>query len=271
MDDGFNSRFLDDNEEGEEREPEEYGNHDGVLLKVAAQYMPENTLESFLYDSFFESEDVFRSRLMSFLFPQFQALKEVHLGNTRSLSGFSALESLVIYGMTYEFEQNNFGIALMHVDVAAMSFGGFLANVGKQKDLRVLDLRVAVPPNIYHADEQPWTYRNEIFPGLLTLNGTTLNRHTHGGLRRRRGFLDMLSGLSKLEELRGSVSLNPRDSYGYRTGRLEAEWMKVHWPRLKVAEFYPRTEVYETPLVAAEWLWLQKQLPGLIYDDDHSA
>lgn len=81
----------------------------------------------------------------------------------------------------------------------------------------------------------------------------------------------MLGGLSKLEEYRGSVNLDPQDAYGYTTGQEEAECMRVHWPKLRVAAFYPVFDKYTPPRVAEEFVRLQKQLPGLIYSDDFSA
>ncbi|KAF9905359.1 hypothetical protein EC991_001724 [Linnemannia zychae] len=164
-------------------------------------------------------------------------------------------------------------IPRIQIDVMTMSFGSLLANIGKQKDLRVLDLKIAIP-NLrvfFPAVENHQTYRNELFPGLLSLGGRSETGAPYGGLRRRRGLLDMLAGLSKLEELRGSVNVNPRDQYGYTTGWREAMWMREHWPRLKIAELYPHIPGYITPPIAAQWVWLQKQLPGLIYTDDHSA
>ena len=80
----------------------------------------------------------------------------------------------------------------------------------------------------------------------------------------------MLGGLSKLEELRGSVNLIPRDAYGYTTGQDEAEWMQEHWPNLRVAEFYP-TQARNTYPTAAEFLWLQDRLSGLVYTEDYLA
>ncbi|KAF9135541.1 hypothetical protein BGW39_002289 [Mortierella sp. 14UC] len=299
---------------------EALGNHDGVLLKITSQGMPENTLQSFYYDGYYEGQSIHESRLPWILDMQFASLTEIHLRNTRSLCRYSAsqllhltpvLESLVIIGCTDEWEMpyglklqslndvswatdrlrelrlavdlgylpissQDYGnrpssLSRIHVDIEAMSFGSFLANVGKQKDLRMLDLRVVVPNRARHANYRCWTYHDEIFPGLLTLGGGTVSGCGHDSFRRRRGFLDMLAGLSKLEELRGSVNLNPRDPYGYTTGREEAEWMKEHWPNLKFAEFYPQLEGYQTPPISDPFLWLKEQLPGLTYTDDCSA
>ncbi|KAF9150513.1 hypothetical protein BG015_007698 [Linnemannia schmuckeri] len=282
--------------------------------------MPKDTLESFCYEGFYESSELHRAKLASFLSNHFLSLKEIHLWNCYSVCGFSvtqllhfapALESLVIengipgilYNVGLELQHlsnvswassrfrklqlvvdighlsylppNNFHQAFslprLHQDVAATSFGGLMANIGKQKDLRVLDLKVALPRHFFHRDGRPWVYQDESFPGMLTLNRRAGNDPENQDGRLRRGFLDMLAGLSKLEELRGSVSLNSRDDQGYSTGREEAEWMKMHWPRLKIAEFYPAVGGHVANDPDDEFLWLQKALPGLIYSDDHSA
>lgn len=158
-----------------------------------------------------------------------------------------------------------FSLSSTFVDKMAVSLGGLVANIGKQTNLHVLDLRVALPPHVAYPYGHRWTYRDEIFPGLLSLSYRPGQGRGHGS-HLRRGFLDMLGGLSKLEELRGSVNLIPRDAYGYTTGREEAEWMKEHWPNLRVAEFYP-TQAKRAYHAAAEFVRLQEQLPGLIYSE----
>ncbi|KAF9541925.1 hypothetical protein EC957_002555 [Mortierella hygrophila] len=300
----------------------EYGNCDGVMMKLTSEVMPEDTLEAFYYEGYYENSDLFWPRLTSMLSAQFQSLREVHLRRARGLNGYSItqllnftplLESLIIQRDEEGWDETpSFGVRLQHlsdvswassrlqelrvdvdfgylsimdmnsrpfsldssiVDIMAMSLGGLVANIGKQTDLRVLDLRVAIPRHIEFWNGHSWTYRDEAFPGLLSLSYRPGNGQGHGGghgNRLRRGYLDMLGGLSKLEELRGSVNLIPRDAYGYTIGREEAEWMQEHWPKLRVAEFYP-TQAKNTYPTAAEFLWLQNQLPGLVYTDDLSA
>ncbi|KAG0278224.1 hypothetical protein BGZ96_002489 [Linnemannia gamsii] len=318
MDPGFEE--YDDVEELESL----YDNYDGVMFKLASEAMPKDTLESFCYDGFYESQEMHRARLVSFLSNQFQSIKEVHLWNCYSLCGFSVtqllnfspvLESLMIENSngensSGEMEYNvnielqclssvswascrfrelrltvnmahlsymsmssfpfSFSLPRLHRDVMVRSFGGLMTNIGKQKDLRVLDLSIALPRGYIHQNQRPWTYRDETFPGLLTLNNRSGNgqgqRYGQGDCLQR-GFLEMLGGLSKLEELRGSVNLIPRNAYGYTTGWEEAKWMKKHWRKLKVAEFYPANA--ETSAIASEFLWLQEQLPGLVITDSH--
>jgi hypothetical protein len=143
--------------------------------------------------------------------------------------------------------------------MAATSLGGLIANIGKQKNLRVLILKVALLRLYVHQGLSPWTYRDEAFPGLLTQNSRAGNGfHDKGGLPKR-GFLEMFGGLSKLVELQCSVSLNPRYSYGFSTRREEAEWMLAQWLEFKTAEFYP-TKAESISLIADECLWLQETI-----------
>lgn len=318
MDLGFS---IPNNDEDNGDIESEYGNYDGVMRKLTSQVMPEDTLEAFYYEGYYESGNMHWARLTSMLSTQFQSLREVHLRKTRSLCGYSItqllhfaplLESLLIDGEAGGWgTSSNFGIELQrlsdvswassrlrelrvvvdlgylsrtqrrvdrlpfslfgtNVDMMAVSLGGLVANIGKQTDLRVLDLRVAVPRHFNYRNGPSWTYRDEAFPGLLSLSYRPGNGQGQGegrGGRLKRGFLDMLGGLSKLEELRGSVNLIPRDAYGYTTGREEAEWMQEHWPKLRVAEFYPN-QAESTYPTAAEFVRLQEQLPGLIYSED---
>ncbi|KAG0302260.1 hypothetical protein BGZ97_002427 [Linnemannia gamsii] len=241
--------FSDDNEEASESE---FGNYDGAILNLTSKSMPKNTLESFCYDGYYESRNLHRARL-------FQSLKEVHLWNCRSLCGFSVtqllhfppvLESLTIENSSQDTQYN---------DMAATSLGGLIANIGKQKNLRVLILKVALLRLYVHQGLSPWTYRDEAFPGLLTQNSRAGNGfHDKGGLPKR-GFLEMFGGLSKLVELQCSVSLNPRYSYGFSTRREEAEWMLAQWLEFKTAEFYP-TKAESISLIADECLWLQETI-----------
>lgn len=317
MDLGFSPSNND--EDGEDTESD-FGNYDGVMMKLTSQIMPEDTLEAFYYDGYYENENSHGARLTSMLSAQFMSLREVHLRNTRRLSGHSItrllhlaplLESLVIdsgeedgegfgmpsgFGIELQclsdvswassrlqelrfvvdlgylsrmargFNQRPFSLSSTYVDMMTVSLGGLVANIGKQTNLRVLDLRVAIWRDVKYRNGHRWTYQDEAFPGLMSLSYKPGNRQG----RLKRGFLDMLGGLSNLEELRGSVNVNPRDAYGYTIGREEVKWIKEHWPKLRVAEFYP-AEAERTYHVADEFLWLRDQLPGLIYTDDHSA
>ncbi|KAF8929644.1 hypothetical protein BGZ47_000964, partial [Haplosporangium gracile] len=102
--------------------------------------------------------------------------------------------------------QRPFPLPAATVNVMILSLGSCLANIGRQKDLRVLELRVALPRHITYRSGNSWTYRDEAFPGLLTLNNRADGGLPGHGAHLCRGFLELLGGLSKLEELRGSVN-----------------------------------------------------------------
>ncbi|KAK3837802.1 MAG: hypothetical protein JOS17DRAFT_799627 [Linnemannia elongata] len=93
------------------------------------------------------------------------------------------------------------------------------------------------------------------FPLLLSLG-------VHGG---RCGYLNWLSGLKNLKELRGSVHLgNPEVAMTLK--QAEVEWMIDHWPKLQVLELLPYQEEthFHVSVDGYEHLnWLMKQKPGL--------
>ncbi|KAF9340906.1 hypothetical protein BGZ91_011911 [Linnemannia elongata] len=70
------------------------------------------------------------------------------------------------------------------------------------------------------------------------------------------GYLRLLGGLTKLKELRGSVSATTEETK-YQMTWGEVRWMAGHWPNLEFAEFF---EADEEP--RKEFLWLQKQSKG---------
>ncbi|KAG0203648.1 hypothetical protein BGX33_008974 [Mortierella sp. NVP41] len=149
-------------------------------------------------------------------------------------------------------------------------FKKFMKRLGEQTDLRVSGLKVRDSCHGYHEKERRWTFRDEVFPGLLSLNDKTACGRVDGSYKPGE-FLKMLGRLSKLEELRGSVSLNPWERHGYTTGKNEACWIVMHWPKLRVAEFYPKHRGNTTPPVDPSFLWLQTQLRGLVYSDGSEA
>ncbi|KAK3830974.1 MAG: hypothetical protein JOS17DRAFT_157877 [Linnemannia elongata] len=68
---------------------------------------------------------------------------------------------------------------------------------------------------------------NIAFPAMLTLKDDQTGRP---------GYLDLLRGLTQLEELRGSMNTSDKET-AVTMGWEEAQWMSRHWPRLKVAAF----------------------------------
>lgn len=83
------------------------------------------------------------------------------------------------------------------------------------------------------------------FPGMLNLRS---DDHCQ-----RLGYLDLLGGLTHLEELRGSVYTN-NEKTQVTMGWEEARWMARHWPKLKVAAFANKVDELREP-----FLWLQKE------------
>lgn len=86
---------------------------------------------------------------------------------------------------------------------------------------------------------------NRSFPAMLSLKDERTGRP---------GYLDLLQGLTQLEELRGSVNTNDKET-GVTTGWEEARWMASHWPALKVVAFGNGYDRLSEP-----FKWLQGEL-----------
>ncbi|KAF9931939.1 hypothetical protein FBU30_009234 [Linnemannia zychae] len=115
--------------------------------------------------------------------------------------------------------------------------------IGSLTDLRHLDLKAILP-----ASQQLFYYSHlDSFPAMLNLDNEQLDRP---------GFLDLLQGLSKLEELCGTVNTNSKETK-MTMGWDEARWMARHWPRLKVAEFARSKDELREPF---KWLSAELQL-----------
>ncbi|KAF9130532.1 hypothetical protein BGX30_013463, partial [Mortierella sp. GBA39] len=71
------------------------------------------------------------------------------------------------------------------------------------------------------------------------------------GQQGRPGFLNLLDGLTKLIELRGSFNAIT-DETKVTMGWAEVRWMASYWPTLKVAEFFRGDEELTEP-----FLWLR--------------
>ncbi|KAG0065962.1 hypothetical protein BGZ89_007763 [Linnemannia elongata] len=141
--------------------------------------------------------------------------------------------------------------------------------IGSLVELEVLDLHAYIdrmninryqPENFLRRNCCGGTFDNSFrsqdrFPLLLSLG-------VHGG---RHGYLNWLSGLKNLKELRGSVHLgNPEVAMTLK--QAEVEWMVDHWPKLQVLELLPYQD--EVPVHVSvdgyEHLnWLMRQKPGL--------
>ncbi|KAF9091730.1 hypothetical protein BGX23_004879 [Mortierella sp. AD031] len=115
--------------------------------------------------------------------------------------------------------------------------------IGSLTELEYLDLRVDMVDGFGDSfDDTP--YENHCFPGLLSLG----NKRTG-----RKGYLDLLGGLTKLKELRGSVYVRA-DETEKTVGLREVVWFDDHFPNLQLAEFFSDNESVSDP-----FKWLQDQ------------
>lgn len=123
----------------------------------------------------------------------------------------------------------------------------FYEQVGKLKQLEFLDLRV----QHFHAHGHPLNkpYATVSFPGFLNLPEKRTGRP---------GYLQLLEGLTKLKELRGSVSADT-DETKRTMGWREVVFIDETFSDLRVAEFYPMSAVWRRPF---RWLDAQRYHPG---------
>ncbi|KAF9123362.1 hypothetical protein BGX30_001491 [Mortierella sp. GBA39] len=150
--------------------------------------------------------------------------------------------------------------------------GKFYAQIGSLTELRVLDLRSAAsihaPSEVapHHMQEVP--FEENCLPGMLVL----------GDPFTRLGYLSELAGLTKLQELRGSIVWKHMAEEA-RMGEREVDWFAHHLPALSVAHFLPKGYNFsekrvlkgEVPEVMQ---LLQTRCPNLVlvpspYDNDY--
>ncbi|KAG0296973.1 hypothetical protein BGZ96_008009 [Linnemannia gamsii] len=124
--------------------------------------------------------------------------------------------------------------------------------IGLLTSLTHLALRAVLDDSISYRDRRHYDFTLP-FPGMMNL---CLDNHCQ-----RPGYLDLLGGLTRLEELRGSVYTNNEETQ-MTMGWKEARWMAQHWPELRVAAFANKVEELREP-----FLWLQKELE-LVIDSD---
>ncbi|KAG0219574.1 hypothetical protein BGX33_002121 [Mortierella sp. NVP41] len=120
-------------------------------------------------------------------------------------------------------------------EVFAM-FKRLYEQIGTLKELRCLDLRGFVESRTKH----PHNY-NATLPAMLSLGDQSSGRP---------GFLSLLGGLNKLEELRRSVYVSSEEGKA-TMGWPEARWMQEHWPKPRIAEFFFNDEEPTEPF---KWL-----------------
>lgn len=93
------------------------------------------------------------------------------------------------------------------------------------RELWILDLRISMKNKINHQSNDNYVrYRKKVLPGLLVLEDQ---------VARRRGWLQLFSGLGQLEELHGSFNVDAVQP-GFEFGEREAEWIVEHWPKAEV-------------------------------------
>ncbi|KAF9081641.1 hypothetical protein BGX23_000621 [Mortierella sp. AD031] len=136
----------------------------------------------------------------------------------------------------------------------------FYRQIGSLTSLVHLDLQLwtETDDNNYHNWNQQ-IFKHRCFPGLLTLGD--------GMMSSRRGWLDCLAGLSKLEVLSGSFNVRTGPDTCV-IGQTEAEWIVSHWPKLQVAHFiFEGEDKYDGSEADKNFppsmVWLKQQLPNL--------
>lgn len=136
----------------------------------------------------------------------------------------------------------------------------FYKQLGRLTELEVLDLRATTG----FAEEEPTKvlrpYEEFTFPRLLSLSDDEAAQ-VGGRQQGKVGYLSELGQLRKLKELRGSFRVDRPVVKSYM-GQKEVEFMNVHWPELRVAEFLPKDyEIAEDVRIPSHIQWLIEQRP----------
>lgn len=139
----------------------------------------------------------------------------------------------------------------------------FYHQIGRLHQLEILDLKAClVYPNSVASGA---TWSDITLPGMLLMPFTPKPSLLPPPRNQNitPGFLDVLSGLTKLRELRGSVRVDlPEMRLAMRLDSYR--WMARHWPKLKIAEFlqpgYQCAFVYTLP---EHITWLFAERPSL--------
>ncbi|KAG0272177.1 hypothetical protein BGZ95_012087 [Linnemannia exigua] len=147
------------------------------------------------------------------------------------------------------------------------ALGKFYTQIGALHQLEILHLKACVTYNGTGHSFNTDCY-NVSLPGMLLMPTPSQTRTSPpSAMEKKRypvpGFLNLLSGLTKLRELRGSVRMDLPGMVS--TMRLDSyRWMGRHWPKLKVAEFllpgYQEEFVYHLP---PHITWLFTERPSL--------
>lgn len=106
----------------------------------------------------------------------------------------------------------------------------FYRQLGSLRELRILDLKVDFDKGNMYDEDEPVEYFHYSSPGFLTLEDRR---------RYREGWLGLMGGLTKLEELRGSFNMKAMLE-GFEFEMSEAYWIANNWPNLKVIELFSK-------------------------------
>ncbi|KAK3838953.1 MAG: hypothetical protein J3R72DRAFT_448273 [Linnemannia gamsii] len=125
-------------------------------------------------------------------------------------------------------------------------------------DERVSSNRDRLPTSYNTPRVTPHQFDDPSFPGLLSLGCYSTNRP---------GFLNYLSGLKNLRELRGHVQATTIETCN-TVGVRELQWMLEHWPQLRVIELLPSFDLVGDGgcggmMHGLHIEWLQKQRPDI--------
>ncbi|KAK3846453.1 MAG: hypothetical protein J3R72DRAFT_433852 [Linnemannia gamsii] len=143
------------------------------------------------------------------------------------------------------------------------ALGKFYAQIGALHQLEVLDLKACV---VHRGASFPFgtSCYDVSLPGMLLMPAPPPRTSPPSAIEKKRypvpGFLHLLSGLTNLRELRGSVRMDLPGMVS--TMRLDSyRWIGRHWPKLKVAEFllpgYQTEFVYHLP-PHITWLFTER-------------
>ncbi|KAF9155050.1 hypothetical protein BG015_011188 [Linnemannia schmuckeri] len=117
-------------------------------------------------------------------------------------------------------------------------------HIGSLTSLTHLALRAVLVDRDHHLGVH-YQDGNRSFPAMLSLKNEQTGRP---------GYLDLLRGLTQLQELRGSVNTSDKETK-VTAGWEEVRWMVQHWPALKVAAFGGSYDRLSEP-----FRWLQREL-----------
>ncbi|KAF9123137.1 hypothetical protein BGX30_001612 [Mortierella sp. GBA39] len=109
----------------------------------------------------------------------------------------------------------------------------FYRQLASLRELRILDLKVDFDKGGMYDEDEPVEYYHYSFPGFLTLEDRQ---------RYRKGWLGLMGGLTKLEELRGSFNIDAMLE-GFEFEMSEAYWIADNWPNLEVIELFSKRRV----------------------------